>query len=110
MPRRTKDAAITVLAIVNVALLCTVLGQVVGLPRADAQTAAGTVAGQFLAVAGQVQTGLDAQYIVDTVQQRLYVLTPGRSANNVVMQLSDMRDLRADFARQPTPTIPPRAR
>lgn len=111
MPRRTKDAAIGLLVLVNIALLCTALTWLVHLPQANAQTPGQLPAGgQYLVVAGQVQTGVDAQYVLDVGQQRLYVFSPGRSTSNVIMNLTDMRDLKVDFAKQPTPTIPPRTR
>jgi hypothetical protein len=117
MPRRTKDAAIALLVVVNVVLLCTVLGYVVAVPRANGQAVPDQLApgptggGSFLAVAGQIQTGLDAQYVIDVNQQRLYVFSPARTGGSTVtMQLTDTRDLRADFAKQSSPTIPPRAR
>lgn len=118
MPRPAKDVAIALLVVVNAVLVCAVLSGVIALPRASAQTpaqpgqpaTAGQAPGQFLAVSGQVQTGLDAQYIIDVAQQRLYVYSPTHQGAESVMQLTDMRDLRADFAKQPTPAIPPRGR
>ncbi len=112
MPRRTRDAAIALLVLVNLVLLCAVLAQAISLPKADAQVAAGGQGGgQFLAVSGQVQSGLDAEYVIDATHDRLFVLSPSRTGGNLApMELTDMRDLKADFAKQPAPTVPPRGR
>lgn len=118
MPRRAKDAAIALLVLVNVMLLCTVLTYVVALPRAHAQVAPEEltpaqppVSGPFLAVAGQIQTGSDAQYVLDLNQQQLFVFSPTRTPGNVTtMQLTDRWDMKSEFAKQPTPAIPPRRR
>lgn len=110
MPRRTRDAAIGLLVVLNVVLLCTVLTYVMALPKANAQAAPQAGGGQFLAVTGEVQSGLDAMYIVDLNSQVLYSLAPIRTGSGVVMQATDRRDLRAAFSRQPTPTVPPRGR
>ena len=82
MPPRTKDAVIGLLVLANIALLCTALTYLVSLPQAHAQQAPTPPAGQYLAVSGQVQTGMDAQYILDLNQQRLYVYAPGRSGSH----------------------------
>lgn len=114
MPRRTRDAAIVLLVLTNVVLLCTALTWIVHLPQARAQTPAPiqqTGANQYLAISGQVQSGIDAQYLLDINQQRLYVLSPSRvGGSNTTMQVTDVRDLRADFASPTAPAIPPRGR
>jgi hypothetical protein len=108
MPRRTKDAALVVLVLLNALLLCTVLAQAFQLPRANAQPA-DTGGNRFLAVSGLVGGGgANAIYVLDTGQQRLYSWSPVASGAGTSMVLRDMRDLRQDFARQATPAVPRR--
>lgn len=108
MPRRTKDAALVVLVLLNALLLCTVLAQAFQLPRANAQ-AAEPGGGRFLAVSGLIGGGgVNAIYVLDAGQQRLYSWAPVASGAGTGMVLRDMRDLRQDFAKQPTPAVPPR--
>jgi hypothetical protein len=110
MPPRAKDAMLVVLVLVNVVMLCAVLGQVFQLPRANAQAIEVPAAQRFLAVSGQVQPGFDVMYVIDTLQQRLYAWIPNRGSSPASMILRDMRDLRLDFSKQPTPVVPPRPR
>jgi hypothetical protein len=108
MPRRTKDAALVVLVLLNVVLLCTVLAQVFQLPRANAQPAE-TRGTRFLAVSGLIEAGgANALYVLDAGQQKLYSWAPVASGLGTGMVLRDIRDLRQDFSRQPTPAVPPR--
>ena len=108
MPRRTKDAALVVLVLVNALLLFTVLAQALQLPRANAQPVE-SGGSRFLAVSGLIGGGgTNAIYILDTGQQRLYSWTPAVSGAGTGIVLRDMRDLREDFAKQPTPAVPPR--
>jgi hypothetical protein len=111
MPSKAKDAVLAVLVLMNVLLLCVVLSAVVQPSRAIAQVPAAPVASgsqRFLAVSGQIQSGFDAMYMIDSVQQRLYVWTPNRMTGGAGMVLRDMRDLRQDFAKQPAPAVPRR--
>jgi hypothetical protein len=113
MPPRAREAALVLLVLVNVALLCIVLGYVLHLPQANAQTALNAAGGggRFLAVSGMVDGGgTNALYVLDPVQQKLYAWAPQRSGMGTGMMLRDTRDLRADFAKQPTPAVPPRKR
>jgi hypothetical protein len=112
MPPRAREAALVVLVLVNVILLCIVLGYVLHLPQASAQTThSPATGGRFLAVSGLVDSGgVNALYVLDPLQQKLYVWTPARFGTNASMMLRDTRDLRADFAKQPAPAVPPRKR
>jgi hypothetical protein len=113
MPPRVKDAALVVLVLVNVILLCTVLAYVLHLPQANAQGAQNTVggSGRFLVVSATVDSGgANALFVLDSSQERLYAWMPQRAGGNTGMMLRDTRDLRADFAKQPTPAVPPRTR
>ncbi len=111
MPPRAKHAVLVVLVLVNVALLCTVLASAVQLPRAHAQpAAAGGLSDQYLAVAGQIQSAFDAVYVLDSVEERLYVYVPVRSGTSSALEARSSRDLEADFSRQPRPVVPPRRR
>lgn len=110
MPPRVKDAALVVLVLANVVLLCTALAYVLHLPQADAQVAEPPAENvRFLGASGQIETGfLNVVYVLDTREQRLYSWTPNRVANSVNMVLRGWRDLRADFSKQPVPAVPPR--
>ena len=113
MPPRAKEAALVVLVLVNVVLLCIVLGYVLHLPQANAQTAPSLAGGggRFLAVSGMIDSGgVNALYVLDPVQQKLYAWVPPRSGTGPAMMLRDTRDLRADFAKQQAPAVPPRKR
>jgi len=113
MPPRAKDAELVLLVLVNVILLCTVLGYVLHLPQASAQTAHSLVGGggRFLSVSGMIDSGgVNALYVLDPVQQKLYAWVPPRSGTGPAMMLRDTRDLRADFAKQQAPAVPPRKR
>jgi hypothetical protein len=112
MPPRARDAALVVLILVNVVLLCTVLAYVLHLPQASAQMAHSSLGGnRFLAVSGMIDAGgMNALYVLDPVQQKLYAWVPQRSGSNAGMMLRDTRDLRADFAKQTPPAVQPRKR
>lgn len=111
MPPKAKDAVLAMAVLANVILLCALLAYAVRLPRADAQAAPGASSQKSLAVSGLIDAGgVNAVYLIDPNQQRLYVWVPARVANTVSMSLRDVRDLRADFARQSPPAIPPRTR
>lgn len=108
MPRRTKDAALVMLILLNALLLCTVLAQAFQLPRANAETveAGGN---RFLAVSGLIGGGgANAIYVLDTSQQKLYSWSPVASGAGTNMVPRDMRDLRQDFAKQAAPAVPRR--
>ena len=110
MPSKAKDAAMVVLVLVNVVLLCAVLAQVLQLPQANAQAPAAPAGQRFLAVSGQVQSETDAVYMIDASQQRLYAWIPNQATGGANLILRDVRDLRQDFSKQPTPAVPPRPR
>jgi hypothetical protein len=115
MPPKAKDAALVLLVLVNVILLCAVLAYVLQLPQANAQPAqqapAAPRADRFLAVSGMVESsGVNALFVLDPAQQRLYAWVPQAGTPGASMMLRDIRDLRADFARQPAPAVPPRTR
>jgi hypothetical protein len=110
MARRTRDAALVVLVLLNGILLCTVLAQVLQLPQAHAQVTE-TGGARFLAVSTRIDTsGLSALHVLDPVQQRLYSWVPTQAGPGVVVMLRDARDMRQDFGKQPTPAVPPRTR
>lgn len=65
MPPKVKDAALVVLVLVNVVLLCAVLAQAFHLPQANAQAPAAPAGQRYLAISGQVQSDLFAMYVID---------------------------------------------
>ena len=106
MPRRTKDAAIVALLVLNLVLLCAVVLHVLQLPRANAQMLGGRAGDRFLVVTGEIQEGYDAIYIIDAQLKQLYVLTPSRTVGQTAAILRARRNLELDFAKQPTPPAP----
>jgi hypothetical protein len=115
MPPKAKDAALVLLVLVNVILLCAVLAYVLHLPQANAQAPqqapAAAGADRFLAVSALLGSGgANVLFVLDPAQQRLYSWVPQASISGVTMVLRDVRDLRADFTKQPAPAVPRRTR
>ncbi len=111
MPRKTREAALVVLVLINVILLCTVLAYVLQLPQAHAQAANAGGGQGYLAVSALIEAGgTNAMFVLDPAQQRLYAWAPVRGGQAVTWAPRDMRDLRQDFSKQPTPAVPPRNR
>ena len=105
MAGRGRKLILVLLVGLNLLLLGSLLTGLPHLPLAVAQQTA-TGPQRFLMVTGEVQDGLDAVYMIDTQQKRLYVLTAVKGGVHPAVRLSDVRDLAADFRTRPAPPTP----
>lgn len=91
----TKRAAIILLAGVNLVLLATLVLVSWSPPAAYAQ--ATPLAQNYLMVAGEINDGVDALYIIDLANRRMHVFQPNRDQNNRKVFHVGFRDLQRDF-------------
>ncbi len=91
----TKRAAIILLAGANLVLLATLILVSWSPPAAYAQ--ATPLAQNFLIVAGEINDGVDALYIIDLANRRMHVFQPNRDLNDRNLIYVGFRDLRRDF-------------
>ena len=89
----SKQAIIVVLVGINLFILAGILFMVGSPATAMAQHVG--VAGNYLVVAGEVQSDYDALYVFDLAGRRLHAFTVKRGSNRI--QFRDSRDLSQDF-------------
>lgn len=95
---RPRNACVALLVVVNVALAVALVLKVWPDQPAFAQVRG--LSSRYAMVAGQVESGYDAVYILDAGERKLYALVPGRGINRAPVLIAQ-RDLEADFRRQP---------
>lgn len=110
MSARAKHTLFVSLIVINLVLLCALVVQSLHLPKANAQPVVNDVGNRFLVVSGEIQDNYDAIYIIDVVARRLYSLTMSRGVGPNAAVLRHVRNLEADFQKQPTRTVPRRGR
>ena len=89
-----KKSLLALMLVLNIILLVALVGMVYSPSTAYAQ-AAGT-AGNFLAVAAEVQSDRDALFVVDLATRNLHVL--GYDRNSGQISYLSWRDLSRDFS------------
>jgi hypothetical protein len=57
----------------------------------------------YLALTASITSGLDAMYIVDTADRRLYMLMPNKGLRPIQLEGVATRDLTKDFRAAVTP-------
>lgn len=93
MPR--KNLTLGLLVVVNLVLLSVLLGHAVRGQPAFAQPV--NISSDYLAVAAEVQSGLDAVYLIDVADRRLYMLVPSKGGKPMQLEGVATRDLNDDF-------------
>jgi len=91
----SKRALIVLLAGVNLLLLTVLILAGYGVPAAYAQPA--PLGQNYVMVAGEINDGVDALYVLDLTQRRMFVFVPNRDQNNRRVVLTAFRDLQRDF-------------
>ncbi len=92
-----RDVWLAVLVCVNVVLLTGMV--VVGAPPRAASAQAAGLAGNYLAVAGQIQSEFDAIYLLDLRERALHVFFFQKGSHN--LEYGGFRDLERDFHGSP---------
>jgi hypothetical protein len=88
-----RSLALIVLVGANVILLCVLVGMAFPPPAAQAQAVGG--AGNYLMVCGNIQSDLDAVYMIDLRNRLLHTFTVRRG--QVQLEYRGTRDLNVDF-------------
>lgn len=91
----TKRSVIVLLVGLNLLLLATLILFSYSPPAAMAQAA--PLGQNYLMVAGQMQTGLDALYVIDLAHRRIHVFLPNRDQANRRIFYEGYRDLQKEF-------------
>ncbi|MFQ5410685.1 MAG: hypothetical protein ACE5EC_00240 [Phycisphaerae bacterium] len=91
----SKRVLIVLLVGVNLALLATLILSRRTLPAAHAQAA--PLGRNFAMVAGEINDGRDALYVLDLSKRLVHVFIPNRDQNNRRMFYEGYRDLQRDF-------------
>lgn len=91
----TKRALVVLLVGINLVLLAVLVLAGYRLPAAYAQAA--PLGQNYVMVAGEINDGVDALYILDLSQRRMFVFVPNRDQNNRRLALAGFRDLQRDF-------------
>lgn len=91
-----KSTVLALLVCVNMALLTAIVLRSASLPAAYAQ---GTgLSGNYVMVAGEIQDGYDALYLIDTQHRLLHALYYDRGTNS--LRHGGYRSLRRDFRNE----------
>ena len=99
MPR--KNLILGLLVVLNAVLLVAVLVRAVPDQAAFAQPV--NMPSNYLATSATVTSGLDALYILDTADRRLYMLLPNKQLRPIQLEGVATRDLTKDFRAAVTP-------
>lgn len=91
----TKQSLLVLLVGVNLVLLATLVLWTWELPEARAQTA--PLGQNYVMVAGQIRTGVDALYVIDLAQRRMHVFLPNRNQASRTVFHGGWRDLQKEF-------------
>ena len=100
MPR--KNLILGLLVVLNLVLLSAVVIRAVDDRPAFAQQA-NISSANYLAVTAQIENDLDALYLIDVADRRLYMIVPSKGGRPVQLQGLASRDLNDDFRVQVTP-------
>lgn len=91
-----KNFLVSLLVCLNMVLLTGMILASYSPPAANAQTVG--LAGNYLMVAGEIQDGYDAMYLIDLRNQTLHAFYYDRGPNKLAY--GQYRDLRRDFRNE----------
>lgn len=91
----TKRSIIVLLVGLNLTLLATLILFSYSPPAAYAQAA--PLGQNYLMVAGQIRSGVDALYVIDLSQRRIHVFLPNRNQASRTIFHEGYRDLQKEF-------------
>ena len=90
-----KNLILGLLTVLNIVLLAALVVQI--LPERAAFAQPVDMPANYLAVTATITSGLDALYLVDIADRRLYMLVPNKGARPMQLEGVDTRDLTEDF-------------
>ncbi|RIK64574.1 MAG: hypothetical protein DCC65_14205 [Planctomycetota bacterium] len=91
----SKQSIIVLLVGLNLILLATLILFTYAPPQAMAQAA--PLGQNYVMVAGQIRSGMDALYVIDLAHRRLHVFLPNRDQANRRIFYEGYRDLQKEF-------------
>jgi hypothetical protein len=97
----SKNLILGLLTVLNLVLLAALIGQTLPARAAFAQPV--DMPANYLAATATITSGLDALYLVDIADRRLYMLVPNKGARPIQLEGVDTRDLTEDFRAPAAP-------